>query len=267
MMKQPASLTLQGRHIRCLLFDLGETLWVHCDQATMERITEQQARQCATLLQTYIPALPPSISDYYQWSVQLRQAISKRYQARRYQDYEQEPDPILVTAEACQDASLPALESTQLACLFETFRPPLAAARILLDGTLETLQMLSTHGMLLGCVTELVWRPPFSRRSPAAWSARILCSRGDHCLSRLWKAQTSSYSFLSSHDSPQCLSRRNCRGWRLFEQGYRRSETTPDGGDLEAQRTTHSTGIHELSGGTTRRSASCRPLRRRIHVS
>src|SRR5579884_4417734 len=70
-----------------------------------------------------------------------------------------------------------------------------------------------------------------------------------------------------NHDSPQCLSRRNCRGWRLFEQGYRRSETTPDGGDLEAQRTTHSTGIHELSGGTTRRSASCRPLRRRIHVS
>jgi FMN phosphatase YigB (HAD superfamily) len=154
MMKQSASITLQGRRIRCLLFDLGETLWIHCDQATMERITEQQARQCATLLQTYIPALPPSISDYYQWSVQLRQAISARYQAWRYQDYEQEPDPILVTAQACQDASLPLLERTQLAYLFETFRPPLAAARILLDGVLETLQVLRTHGMLLGCVTD-----------------------------------------------------------------------------------------------------------------
>jgi FMN phosphatase YigB (HAD superfamily) len=154
MIKQSASILLQGRHIRCLLFDLGETLWVHCNQATMERITERQTRQCATLLQTYIPALPPLVSDYYQWSVQLRQAISKRYQAQRYQDYEQEPDPILVTAKACQDASLPPLEKTQLACLFEAFRPPLAEARILLDGARETLRALRTYGLLLGCVTD-----------------------------------------------------------------------------------------------------------------
>lgn len=153
-MKQPAGMTLQGRRIRCLLFDLGETLWVHRDQATMECITEKNDRRCAALLQSSISTLPPFISDYYHWSVLFRQAISERYRVRRCQDPEQEPDPVLVTTEACQDVSLPLFERTQLVCLFEAFRPPLAEARILLDGALETLQVLHARGILLGCVTD-----------------------------------------------------------------------------------------------------------------
>jgi putative hydrolase of the HAD superfamily len=153
-MKQSASILLQGRHIRCLLFDLGDTLWDHRDQATMKRIADNNYRQCAALLQTYVPELPSFVSDYYQWGIRLRRAIAQRHQYRQRQDYEQEPDPLLVTAEACQDVSLPPLEIAQLASLFEIFRPPLAEARMLLDSALETLEALRARGVLLGCVTD-----------------------------------------------------------------------------------------------------------------
>jgi len=153
-MKHAPSLHLQGRSIRCLLFDLGETLWVHQDQATMEHITTLNERTCAALLQTYVSELPSFISDYLQWSIKLRQAIAKRYQSQRTHQYEIEPDPLIVTASACQDVSLPLFETQQLVCLFEAFRPPLAQARRLLDGVLPVLDKLKAQGIILGCVTD-----------------------------------------------------------------------------------------------------------------
>lgn len=141
--------------IRCILFDLAETLWTNRQSTIWEHERQCRNQMAAQLLRVYLPAeIYPGV-DYDGLSIQLRSAISQRYRYWRSQYYDCEPDPYLVAEEAYQQLRLPAfLAREQTDTLLEAFRDPIPATRQLFDDTLMTLQELQTRGLLLGCVTD-----------------------------------------------------------------------------------------------------------------
>jgi len=153
-MKPSTNYSFKGRTIRCLLFDLGDTLWTSVDKVTMEQIIRSRNQTIAELLPAYFPTHAAGSMDYTQISAQLRIAIGQRYVYWSRQVYDAEPDPYVVTTEACQLLHLPDLDREQKLALHEAYRMSYNETRRLFDDTLETLSELRRRGFILGCVTD-----------------------------------------------------------------------------------------------------------------
>lgn len=145
---------LKQRTIRCILFDLSETLWTNKEQSVWEEVIRNRNQGASTLLSAYFPPDHYPMLNYGQLSAQLRLAIAQRYAYWRCRYYDKEPDPFLVLAEACQQMQLPPLEKGQAVALLDAYREPLPDTRELFHDALTTLQELQTRGFLLGCVTD-----------------------------------------------------------------------------------------------------------------
>jgi HAD superfamily hydrolase (TIGR01509 family) len=144
----------EGRQIRCVLFDFGNTLWTQKDKATCEEM-EREANRCAlTLLEAHLglqafPALPAVFLGK-----QVRKAIyvQVRWMASQTGDYE--PDFALATQEALQLVGFPRVERSLAAEVFEALRLRSPMVRVLLEDALTTLAALKARGLLIGAVTN-----------------------------------------------------------------------------------------------------------------
>ncbi len=158
MSKNTAS-TLSGRTIRCILFDLGETLWTHIYQDdTLAKVANERAlvllRACVSA-EALDGADLPALRDGFRAAV----IIKTRELAGKTPGYE--PDFARVISEVLPQFALPPLDRTSCAELFEAIRIPILGSRRLFADTLSTLAALQQRGFLLGVVTNRHWGGPF----------------------------------------------------------------------------------------------------------
>ena len=151
---------LAGRTIRCILFDLGTTLWTDkegFDELTQQRLVQQ--RVLPILHQHVAPQLFPHADD-----VTLAEHISQAIRQRVYELYlvntRLEPDFASGVVEALQQIGFPRVERTIGAEIFEAMRTRSFDTRALFDDALTTLATLKQRGFLLGVVTNRQYGGP-----------------------------------------------------------------------------------------------------------
>jgi HAD superfamily hydrolase (TIGR01549 family) len=151
------SKALVGQGIRCLLFDLGDTLWYRESQEVWEKL-EGASNQCAVdLLRQHIdPSDLPQIDDR-SLGRRLRQAFDARIRDAIRNTPLLEPDSLQAAADVLQSWGLHQVDTALCTALFETLRVRIHNSRPLFSDALSTLAELRRRGYLLGIVTNRLW--------------------------------------------------------------------------------------------------------------
>lgn len=148
---------LRGRTIRCILFDLGNTLWTHIDQASLDKIENTVTQRAIDFLNQHLAPEQQLKMTTVSYGKQLRAAIrAKIFELSRLHP-KAEPDPALAVQEALLELGLPRLDRAICRDLFEVLRIHITESRILFDDTCSTLAELQQRGFLLGVVTNRPW--------------------------------------------------------------------------------------------------------------
>lgn len=148
---------LRGRTIRCILFDLGNTLWTHVNQASWDKL-EQAVNQRAldVLCQSLTPEQRLKVTTVFHVK-QLRAAIQAKIAELSRLSPGTEPDPSEAVQEALLKFGLPRLSRIICHDFFEALRISTIESRILFEDTCSTLTELQRRGFLLGVVTNRSW--------------------------------------------------------------------------------------------------------------
>jgi HAD superfamily hydrolase (TIGR01549 family) len=140
--------------IRCLLFDLGETLWTRKDQTTWTKLgQESQQRALALLREHFAPHMFPS-NDGATLGQQIEKAIGQQSRQMIIANPDGEPDSIQATIRALQELGFPSIEPSFASTIFESLRIRIPSSRALFPDILPTLKELQQRGFLLGVVTN-----------------------------------------------------------------------------------------------------------------
>ncbi len=149
--------TLQGKTIRCILFDCGDTLWTRNDKETWQALEQAANRQAVALLCQYAPALDLPFTDEEQLGRKVRKAIDKLMSRIRQQHPGYEPDFTTATQEALIHLGFPKFSRTIADAIYEALRVRVPPSRTLFPDALPTLTMLHERGFLLSLVTNRQW--------------------------------------------------------------------------------------------------------------
>jgi HAD superfamily hydrolase (TIGR01549 family) len=148
---------LNGRTIRCILFDCGETLWTFPGQDIWQSMQNSANQRAITLLHDYIDQkdFPPEDDDTL--ALELRTILHRHiYQFTREHPYD-EPDFTHVTLETLAQLGFPQQSKEVGVAIFEALRVSSSQARTLFPDTLTTLASLQERGFILGIVTNRSW--------------------------------------------------------------------------------------------------------------
>jgi HAD superfamily hydrolase (TIGR01549 family) len=142
------------RHIRCILFDLGSTLWSAVDKAAWLSLEETSNLIAVEALLRFTNNKEFSLMDSHTLGSLLRKAVEKqiRFGARQNPGYE--PDFVLATMEALQQLGISEANRTLGEDIYEALRIRIPDSRELFDDTHSTLTELKHHGYILGVVTN-----------------------------------------------------------------------------------------------------------------
>ena len=144
---------LTGRTVRCILFDLGNTLWAYKDRTTRkasEKIAQQQA--VALLRSRVDPQSFPDVDDDTLID-QLFEGIEEQMYATRA-DMRVVPDIILATVTTLQALGFPHVERGLGEEVYEVLRDNIPETRVLFEDALQTLAILQKRGFLLNIVSN-----------------------------------------------------------------------------------------------------------------
>lgn len=149
--------TLVGHGIRCLLFDLGDTLWYRESQESWEKLEDASNQRAVDLLRQHAdPSLLPQIDDR-SLGRQLRQAFDAQVRAAIRNSPLLEPDSLQAVACFLQTWGFHQVDTSLCASLFEALRVRIPNSRPLFADALPTLAELCQRGYLLGIVTNRLW--------------------------------------------------------------------------------------------------------------
>jgi HAD superfamily hydrolase (TIGR01549 family) len=146
--------SLTGRTIRCLLFDLGETLWTRTDKITWRTLEESANLRAVSILHEHISLTPLPTTDDRALGQRLREAVETEVHAMTRQAPEHEPDFGLAATRALLDLGLPKVERVLGDAIFEALRLRIPESRHLFNDVFPTLSALQQRGFLLGVVTN-----------------------------------------------------------------------------------------------------------------
>ncbi len=148
---------LTGRTVRCLLFDLGDTLWFRKDLAVWQQLENASNVQAATILrQTVAPISLLDRSDIALGQL-LRDATDEQIRIMIHQDPWLEPDCAHTVVQVLQRWSIEGVTRDNGAAIFEALRVRIPESRPLFDDVLSTLTTLQQRGFQLGIVTNRHW--------------------------------------------------------------------------------------------------------------
>ena len=152
--RMKAKQTIEGSTIRCILFDLGSTLWTHNDVALM-LAAEKSANRLAvsTLLQYVGYDIFPDL-DMDELGTFLRKSVERRIRDKVRQHPAYEPDFALAAMEALQQSGIPDANRKLGEAIYEALRVRTPDTRRLFDDTHYTLSTLKARGYILGVVTN-----------------------------------------------------------------------------------------------------------------
>jgi HAD superfamily hydrolase (TIGR01549 family) len=148
---------LTGRTVRCLLFDLGDTLWFRKDLAVWRQLENASNVQAATILrQTVAPTSLLDRSDRALGQL-LRDATDEQIRIMIRQDPWLEPDCAHAVVQVLQQWGIERVTRDNGAAIFEALRVRIPESRPLFDDVLSTLTTLQQRGFQLGIVTNRHW--------------------------------------------------------------------------------------------------------------
>ncbi len=151
------SLALNGRIIRCILFDCGETLWTRADESTWQHQESSANLRAIAILHQHVTQqdFPPGNDE------KLGHALRNTFNALVYQNRHEhpydEPDFPQVALEALTQLGFPQLDNEVGEAIFEALRVRSSETRNLFPDTLTTLATLQERGFILGVVTNRHW--------------------------------------------------------------------------------------------------------------
>ena len=145
---------LQVRHIRCILFDLGGTLWTTVDKAAWLRIEETSNRIAVEALLRFTNDQEFSSMESHTLGALIRNAVEKQIRLEARQNPGYEPDFVLATMEALQQMGISKANRMLGEDIYEALRIRIPNSRVLFDDTLTTLAQLKQRGYILGVVTN-----------------------------------------------------------------------------------------------------------------
>ena len=147
---------LSGRIVRCILFDLGGTLWYRnkCDWPQLEATANHRAG--ALLRQHVAPAFLPEMDDA-ELGNYLRKALHEQFREQIRRDARVEPDGAHMLLQVLLQWGREESDLALSTALFEALRIPAATSRILFEDSLQTLAALQARGFGLGVVTNRLW--------------------------------------------------------------------------------------------------------------
>lgn len=149
--------SLRTQRIRCLLFDLGDTLWYRQDRERWEQLESESNQRAARLLRQQSGAsLLPAIDDRA-LGQRLRQAFDEQIRAMIHCTPLLEPDASLALQSVLRRWDVHSIDASLGQALFEALRVRIALSRTLFADTLTTLAELRRRGFLLGVVTNRLW--------------------------------------------------------------------------------------------------------------
>jgi FMN phosphatase YigB (HAD superfamily) len=149
---------LAGRPIRCLLFDLGGTLWYR-NEAAWPHLKGSGYCRAGALLRQHVPPAFRTHDDEALGRL-LHRALKERARAIVAQSLTQEADGSSVIKQVLLDWGLEKVEPSLTTSLFRALNMPVHDSRVLFDDTLTTLSTLQARGYQLGVVTNRLWGGP-----------------------------------------------------------------------------------------------------------
>ena len=141
------------RNIRCVLFDLGSTLWVR-EEAGDHQGKEDAYRRAGSLLRRARGGDTLDERDTLALGRLARKALSQRIHEEAHQRPEYEPDFAQVMMEALWQLGLTGADRELGHAVFEALRVRIPGSRVLFPDTLRTLAALKQRGYILGVVTN-----------------------------------------------------------------------------------------------------------------
>lgn len=151
-----------GRRIRCLLFDLGSTLWTRQEEGTL-RAKEHTYAMVGNMLHCALGGTIFSSLDAQALGHQVHKSLEKRIHQEKEQRPGYEPDFVIITTEILRQFGLAEADNTLGASIFEALRVRVPVSRVLFADTLSTLSALKQRGYLLGVVTNRNYGGPLFR--------------------------------------------------------------------------------------------------------
>lgn len=145
---------LAGRVVRCLLFDLSNTLWPSKDPVTSQAIKQTVDAQVSASLAN-LRGKPPNEATAL--GQQVREEVRQQLrEAVRRQPFV-EPDGAIITMQVLSSLGIPGVDRVAGQRVFEALNPCIAGSHRLYDDTLATLKTLKARGFQLGIVTNRHW--------------------------------------------------------------------------------------------------------------
>ena len=155
------------RAIRCILFDLGSTLWTRHEETASQ--AEKAAHQRAgAILRRAIGDEIVAALDEAALGELLYQAIGQQRHADQLQHPGNEPDGALATMRVLQEFGIENTNQAFAETLFEALRVRIPDSRVLFPDALSTLATLKQRGYLLGVVTNRSYGGPLFREDVAS---------------------------------------------------------------------------------------------------
>lgn len=153
--------------IRCVLFDLGSTLWMRQEEATAKAKEHAYIRASTILRDERGNSIFPTL-DMFVLGALLQNLVYRQIRQKKCARPEYEPDFVQATLEALHLAGVEQADRALAAIIFEALRIRIPASRVLYTDTLSTLATLKQRGYLLGVVTNRSYGGPLFREDVEA---------------------------------------------------------------------------------------------------
>jgi HAD superfamily hydrolase (TIGR01549 family) len=141
------------RRIRCVLFDLGSTLWTRHEEGT-QQAKEHAYMHAGTMLRSAPGGEIFAAYDPQTLGRLVHKALEQQIRDENAQLLDHEPDFALATVKALQQLGLSEANRGLGESVFEALRVRIPVSRVLFPDTLSTLEMLRQRGYILGVVTN-----------------------------------------------------------------------------------------------------------------
>ncbi len=148
---------LKGRIVRCILFDLGDTLWFRGDDNTWEQLEASANRRAGALLRKHVSSQLPANLDDLALGLRLRDAFNQYVRTLIRRNPEIEPQGPSAAMETLLQWGVEGIDIAFGDALFEALRIRIPESRPLFEDTLSSLAALQQRGFLLGVVTNRIW--------------------------------------------------------------------------------------------------------------
>jgi putative hydrolase of the HAD superfamily len=145
--------------IRCILFDLGSTLWEERDDETLH--SHERAAEANAMATVRALSAPEMLElDDATWGRHLREHVRREIKAAHAADPMVEPDFALLTLRTLHAVGIAQADERWGATVYEALRVRSLLTRKLFDDALPTLAILRERGYALGIVTNRAYGGP-----------------------------------------------------------------------------------------------------------